>query len=251
MDLGGRAAIVTGAAAGIGRAIALRLAAEGAAILAVDRDEAAAKVLIGEIHAGGGTASALAADVSDGETAAGLGAVCNGRFGRLDVLVNNAGGVEGPTYPDNAPTRWRAVIELNLMALMAATQGVLPFMEERGSGVIVNISSAAALGARPHPAPEYAAAKAGVMRLTSALGSLASSRGIRVNCICPDWVDTPASRRTVAAMAPEQRLAVPPEMLTSDQVATAVQFLIENDEQVGAVLVWRCGDAVWRRLDET
>lgn len=129
---------------------------------------------------------------------------------------------------------------------MHATQLAIAAMRRRGGGAIVNISSMAGIGLGAHGAPEYAAAKAGLVRLTSALAFLGPE--IRVNCICPGWVDTPTSQATRASMAPENRRAVPPVMLTANQIADVAVMLIRDDSLAGRVLVWPDGQP-WQLLD--
>ena len=245
MEIAGRAAIVTGAVAGIGRGIASRLHAKGATVLLVDRDADAVCQLAAEF---GPKAAAHVADITGIEAAPEIASACAQQFGGIDILVNNAGGVVEPFFPDNDVAQWLGVIQLNLVGVMAMTQAVIPFMTERG-GAIVNIASAAALGNSSHAAPEYAAAKAGVVRLTTALSGLAETRGVRVDCICPDWVDTPASRQTKASMTAAELATVPPVLLTPDQIATAVQHCIEHDQSTGRVLAWWCGEDTWRIVE--
>jgi NAD(P)-dependent dehydrogenase (short-subunit alcohol dehydrogenase family) len=159
------------------------------------------------------------------------------RFGGgLDILVNNAGGIDGPIYPEAPVERWERMLDLNLRAVMLATQLALDLLRRRGGGAIVNVASVAGLGAGPHGAPEYAAAKAGVVRLTAALGSLAAE-GIRVNAICPDYVDTPAVQRSLAQMSEEERSNVP-ELVSPEAIAGGVLDLIRDDSLAGRVLVW-------------
>jgi NAD(P)-dependent dehydrogenase (short-subunit alcohol dehydrogenase family) len=227
VELGGRVALVTGAGAGIGRAVALALAREGATVVAVDVDEAAAEETVR--LAGGGTA--VRADVTaDDELHAAFAAVA----GPLDVLVNNAGGVSSPFFPDAPLERWSAVLDVNLRATMLATQLALETMRGRG-GAIVNVSSIAGVGYGVHRAPEYAAAKAGVARLTAALATLAEE-GVRVNCICPDFVDTPAARRSLERATPEERAAAPP-LVPAERVADAILELVKDESLAGRVLV--------------
>ena len=236
MELRGRVALVTGAGAGIGRAVALALAREGASVVAVDRDEAAAEETVR--LAGGGTA--IRADVTDDASLRAAFASA----GPLDVLVNNAGGVSGPTFPDAPPEHWSAVLDLNLRATMLGIQLALETMSGRG-GAIVNVSSIAGVGYSPHGAPEYAAAKAGVVRLTAALAPLADE-GVRVNCICPDWVDTPAARRSLERATPEERAAAPP-LVPVERVADAILDLVSDESLAGRVLVCPA-TAEWRLL---
>ena len=236
MELSGRVALVTGAGAGIGRAVALALAHAGASVVAVDLDEAAAEETVR--LAGGG--KAVRADVADDEELrAAFAAV-----GPLDVLVNNAGGVSGPTFPDAPSERWSAILTVNLRATMLGIQLALESMRGRG-GAIVNVSSIAGVGYGPHGAPEYAAAKAGVVRLTAALAPLADD-GVRVNCICPDWVDTPAARRSLEQATAEERAAAPP-LVPAERVADAIVELVKDESLAGRVLVCPA-TAEWRLL---
>jgi len=240
MELNGdRVAIVTGAGGGIGEAVAQRLAFEGAAVVAADIDEAAADACVKGIVGHGGRAIACGADVTERGDVERMVALTAEVFGRLDVLVNNAGGVEGEAFPWSSPAVWEPTIDLNLRAPMLTIHAALELLIEAG-GVVVNIASMAGLGRRAHDAPEYAAAKGGVIRLTTALGAL-RERGVRVNCICPDWVDTPASRRTRAAMTTTELAGVPDPMLRGDDVADAVVQLVRDDAVAGGVMVLPCG----------
>lgn len=102
------------------------------------------------------------------------------------MLVNNAGGTTAPHFPDAPLEHWSRTIDLNLRGPMLASQLAIPLMARRGGGTIVNVASVAGLGWGAHSSPEYAAAKAGLVRLTSALAPLQEKLGIRVHCICPD-----------------------------------------------------------------
>jgi NAD(P)-dependent dehydrogenase (short-subunit alcohol dehydrogenase family) len=208
VDVAGRIAVVTGGAAGIGRAIAQRLEAEGATVVIADVEEADGHFIRVDMS--------VPADVTA------LFDFVRGEFGRLDVLVNNAGGVFDS---------WTKTIDVNLGALMLATQ--LAFDLTGDEGAIVNISSVAGLGTEQYDAPDYAAAKAGVVRFTTAL---ASHDGVRVNCVCPDWVDTPAVRRSLAEMNAEERAAVPP-LVHPEEIAGIVLDLIHDDAAAGRVVV--------------
>jgi 3-oxoacyl-[acyl-carrier protein] reductase len=118
---------------------------------------------------------------------------------------------------------------------MLATQLAVEPLRRRGGGAIVNVASVAGLGGGPHDAPEYAAAKAGVVRFTAAMSPLAAD-GIRVNAICPDYVDTPAVRRSLAHMNEDERAAVP-ELVPPEKIAESVLDLIRDDSLAGRVLV--------------
>ena len=231
MDAAGKVALVTGAAMGIGFSVARALAGAGAKVVVADRDAEAGKQAAAEI---GGLF--IRADVAEDDDLRRMFATAERFGGGLDILVNNAGGVTEPLYPHAPLEHWEAVLAVNLRAVMLATQLALDPLRRRGGGAIVNVASVAGLGAGPHGAPEYAAAKAGVVRLTGALESLAAE-GIRVNAICPDYVDTPAVRRELEQMAQDERAAVP-ELVSPDAIAGGVLDLIRDDSLAGRVLVW-------------
>jgi NAD(P)-dependent dehydrogenase (short-subunit alcohol dehydrogenase family) len=231
MEPAGKVALVTGAAMGIGQAVAECLARAGAQVAVADQNSEAGKATAAEIGA-----LFIRADVTDDGELVRLIESVERLTGGLDILVNNAGGAEDIAYPEAPPERWSRVVDLNLRSLMLATQLALEPMRRRGGGTIVNVASVAGLGAGPHGAPEYAAAKAGVVRLTAALGFLAEE-GIRVNCICPDYVDTPAVQRSLAAMTDEERAQVPP-LVPADAIAGGVLHLIRDDALAGRILVW-------------
>jgi NAD(P)-dependent dehydrogenase (short-subunit alcohol dehydrogenase family) len=200
MDVAGRVAVVTGGSAGIGRAIADRLREEGATVVVAD------------------VAGTEPVDVSSPDDLRRLFA----QLDRLDVLINNAGGVF---------ETWQKTLDVNLSAVVLATQ--LAFEAMRGEGVIVNVSSVAAFGTAAYDAPDYAAAKAAVVRLTAAL---ANHDGVRVNCVCPDWVDTPAVRRSLAEMGAAERADVPP-LVPAEEIAEIVLGLISDESAAGRIVV--------------
>jgi NAD(P)-dependent dehydrogenase (short-subunit alcohol dehydrogenase family) len=221
VELAGRVAIVTGAGAGIGRAVATALAAEGATVVAVDVDAGAADVTVAAIESAGGSALGVRADVALDDDVHAMFEYTVSELDRLDVLVNNAGGV--------AET-WQRTVDVNLRGLMLASR--LAFEEMRGDGAIVNVSSVAGLGTTPYSSPDYAAAKAAVVRFTAAL---ADHAGVRVNCVCPDWVDTPAVQRSLAAMTPEERAQVPP-LVPAEEIAAIVLDLLRDDSLSGRIV---------------
>jgi 3-oxoacyl-[acyl-carrier protein] reductase len=241
LELSGRCAIVTGGGAGIGEAIAVRLAAEGCAVGVIDLDVKQAALTVSRIVNGGGRAVALRADVALEADVRSVMSQVASTFGGVDILVNNAGGAEDVSFPESPAAHWGRTIDINLRGTMFAIQAALPYMRRNGRGAIVNIASMAGVGLGPHGAPEYAAAKAGVMRLTGALSDLAKE-GIRVNCICPDWVDTPASRRTRSMMTEVELTTVPPVILKPEQIAGVVVDFLVDDAAAGRVVEWRCGE---------
>jgi NAD(P)-dependent dehydrogenase (short-subunit alcohol dehydrogenase family) len=245
MEIAGRTAIVTGAAVGTGRAIAERLAAEGAAVVVADVDVRGGEETVARIAAVGGLAWFVRADVRVAADVEGLvGAASRAPAGGPHVLVNNAGGGGHlpPHFPDATPAQWSATLDLNLRGAMLATQAVLEPMRRAGGGAVVNVASTAGLGLAPYQSPEYGAAKAGLIRFTSTLAGLRERMGVRVNCVVPDWVLTDRARAELAAMTPEQR-ATAPEPLPLDALADAVAALVADDTLAGRVLVLRGGEA--------
>jgi NAD(P)-dependent dehydrogenase (short-subunit alcohol dehydrogenase family) len=189
IDLEGRRAVVTGGAQGIGRAVAERLLASGAAIALWDRDRALLEATREEL-AGAGEVHSVAIDVTDLAAVERAAAATSEALGGIDILVNNAG-IAGPNhmlweYPADA---WRQVIEIDLNAVFYCCRAVVPLMIAQNYGRIVNVASIAGKEGNPS-ASAYAAAKAGVIALTKALGKELASYDIAVNCI------TPAAART-------------------------------------------------------
>ena len=245
MEVRGKIALVTGGGAGIGRAVAVRLAREGAYVVVTDVDEEAGDCTVREIDSGVGRAAFFCADVTSEADARGMIAFAEEEFGGLDVLVNNAGGVSEPYFPDGDPAHWGRAIDLNLRGVMLGIHFGVRAMERRGEGAIVNVSSVGGIGFGPYDKPEYGAAKAGVVRLTASLATLRGRMGVRVNCVCPGLVDTPASRRERARMTPEEREGLPVP-LRPEEIADAVLMLVEDETMAGRVMIWREGEP--RRL---
>jgi NAD(P)-dependent dehydrogenase (short-subunit alcohol dehydrogenase family) len=160
VDLEGRTAVVTGAAAGAGRAIAQRLGREGAAVVVADIDLEQGKEAVRRIQAEGGRATFVRADLRIGDDVQNLVEAADRTYHGLDILVNNAGGgghVE-PHFPAASPLQWGATLDLNLRGAMLATQLALEPMRRRGAGAVVNVASTAGLGFGPYQSPEYGAA---------------------------------------------------------------------------------------------
>jgi NAD(P)-dependent dehydrogenase (short-subunit alcohol dehydrogenase family) len=232
MELTGKVAVVTGAAVGIGRALARRLGAEGCAVVVADID-AANGARTAELI--GPAAVFVPVDVRSGQDLSAMIATAIDRFGGLHVLVNNAGGGGhiGPHFPDAPAGTWAAKLELNLTSAMRATQLALEQMRTSGGGVVVNIASSAGVGTGPHQSPEYAAAKAGLVRFTTVAGALP---GVRVNCVVPGWIATERAEAELAAMTPAE-LAAAPIPVPMDEVTDAVVELVRDDAAAGRVVM--------------
>lgn len=185
----------------------------------------------------GGVAVAVCADVTDAEQARGVVRVA-AELGGPHVLVNNAGGWTrgGRQYPDAEPADWAATLALNLTAPMLLTQLVREPMRRLGGGVVVNVASSAARGDGAYGSPEYAAAKAGLVRLTT---SLAGLDGVRVTCIVPDWIGLDRAHAEFAALSPAERAVTPP-LIPPAQVVDAVLDLIAGGAS-GTVVELRGG----------
>jgi NAD(P)-dependent dehydrogenase (short-subunit alcohol dehydrogenase family) len=191
----------------------------------------------------GGRAWFVEADMTSNEHVRRMISFAEQEVGGLHVLVNNAGGgghVE-PHYPEAGPDQWRATLELNLGGPMLATQLALDPMRRAGGGVIVNIASTAGIGFAPHHSPEYAAAKAGLIRFTSSLSGLRERLGVRVNCVVPDWIATERALAQLARMTPAERAAAPTPR-PPEQIAAAVADFIRDEDRSGRVMVMWPGE---------
>ena len=227
-DLIGRAAIVTGASRGIGRAIALRLASAGALVVAGARGDHAEPVAR-EIEASGGTAVAVTLDVTEPASIVGMTRTALDRFDRIDVLVNNAGIVRDQLLLRMKPEEWDAVIATNLTAAFACCRAVLRPMLKQRSGRIVNIGSVVGQAGNAGQA-NYAASKAGLEGFTRSLALEVASRGITANVVTPGMIETDMTaaldhraHETLCGRIPMGRLG------TADEVAAAVCFLASDE----------------------
>lgn len=168
------------------------------------------------------------------------------------MLVNNAGIVEGltsdlGTVSEIAAPQWLRVVDVNLRGVLLATHYAIDAMRGRG-GAIVNIASGAGIGFGPHPSPVYAATKAAVARFSAALAPLHERIQVRVNCVCPGWVDTPMSQRTRRELPPDEWAKIaPPAMSPPEEIAAAVVMLVRDDTLAGRIMLCYEG-APWRLL---
>lgn len=185
----GKSVVVTGAASGIGRATAVRLAAEGGRVACLDLAVEAVEKVVTEIAEAGGQATAIPCDVSDVEQArVAVGAAVDA-FGPTDILCNIAGIGRYFHSTDMTPAEWQRIMDVNLNGTWFVAQAALPHMLDRG-GVIINTASTSGLAAQPYQAA-YCASKGGVVMLTKALALEYWDRKLRVNAIAPGGVDTP------------------------------------------------------------
>jgi 3-oxoacyl-[acyl-carrier protein] reductase len=229
IDLAGRTAVVTGAARGIGHAIAERLLTSGARVSLWDRDAAAldgaARSLgeRGEVH----TATV---DVTDDVAIDAAVRSTVERFGGIDILVNNAG-IAGATKPswELTPAEWRQVIEIDLTGVFLCCRAVVPVMRPRGWGRIVNVASIAGKEGNPNAA-HYSAAKAGVIGFTKALGKELATSGILVNCITPAVIETDILKQITQQHIDYMRSKIPMNRFGKTEEAAALVAWLCSDE---------------------
>ena len=241
MLLQGKTAVVTGGGRGIGRAIALRFAAEGARVVVAARTESQLRSVADEVRAGGGQAAFVVADVSRELDCNHIFEAARNQFGPVEILVNNAGDY-GPVKPieEVAPAEFDRVVAVHLRGAFLLTRLVLPEMYRRGSGVILNISSLSAKSAFPWGA-SYAAAKAGMLGLTRVAAAEAARKGVRVNAICPGPVtETKMSKELGNTLA--ERLGVSPEVQLKGFLESILQGRGQTPEEIANAALFLASD---------
>jgi 3-oxoacyl-[acyl-carrier protein] reductase len=229
-ELTGCAAIVTGGARGIGRAIALALANAGADVLITYKgNTAAAEAVVAEIMATGRTGAAIQADAADPDAAVAVTTAAMERFGKVDILVNNAGITRDTLILRMTPEQWREVLDTNLSGAFYMTKAVVKEMLRAKSGRIINITSVSGQAGNAGQA-NYSSAKAGMIGLTKATAREVASRGITVNAVAPGFIvteltaDLPdAIKEGVKAQTPLGRFGEPAE------IAAAVLYLASSE----------------------
>jgi NAD(P)-dependent dehydrogenase (short-subunit alcohol dehydrogenase family) len=231
LSLEGKVAMVTGAASGIGRGIALRLADLGAAIVILDIDAASAKSTGDLVAQRGGKALFQKCDVRSARDCQQAAAATIDAFGKIDILCNNAGVIFRKNVTSLKEDEWDLALDVTLKSIFLLSREVIPHMIKNGGGVIINTGSGWSLKGGPEAA-SYCAAKAGVLNLTRAMAIDYGKHNIRVNCVCPGDIDTPMLRSECtqlggdpaaflreAANRPIARVGTP------EDVANAVVFL--------------------------
>ena len=236
MRLQGRIAIITGGAAGLGEATSRSLAAQGALVAIGDVDYEMAAATAASISASGGNAVSHLLDVRDSAAIAAFVARVKERYGRIDILINNAGGIVSSTsVVDCSEDDWDNTFARNVTSTFLMSKSVIPIMLELGSGAIVNLGSAAGLAARRSLAA-YSASKGAIIALTRQMAADYGPRGIRVNCVCPGPTATVNFQRNIAKStdpAELQRKRESEQFLKRlgqpADIANAIAFLVSDD----------------------
>jgi NAD(P)-dependent dehydrogenase (short-subunit alcohol dehydrogenase family) len=225
-DFAGQVVAITGGARGIGKGAAEAFAEAGARVYVVDLDEGEGQSVVKQIREGGGEAAFVACDVTEAARVRAAFERIAGEAGRLDVLVNSAGGFWKQLPVEDTPEdEWTRVIDLNLKSVFLCARAVIPVFKQQQSGRIVNIGSMAGVSALTMSSPPYAAAKAGVHSLTRVLALELGRHGVTVNAIAPG---TTATERVVAVRSKEQRDSI--------GKSTLVGRIAEVSDMVGWVL---------------
>jgi NAD(P)-dependent dehydrogenase (short-subunit alcohol dehydrogenase family) len=233
MELKEHVAIVTGAGRGIGRATALELARMGADVVIAELDRAGAEHTAAEVKALGRRASVLPTDVTSRADLGAMAERTRAEFGRIDILVNNAGIYRAAASLDVTEEHWDAVMSVNAKAVFFASQAVLPVMIAQKGGAIISLASMAGkVGSRGNL--PYNASKAAVISITKSLALAHAGDGIRVNCVCPGFVETDmwaTVSRDLGAMA-----GLSPEEFTRQRLGQVPLGRMERPEDVASVI---------------
>jgi NAD(P)-dependent dehydrogenase (short-subunit alcohol dehydrogenase family) len=237
-----KVAIITGAASGIGRASAVRFAAEGAKVLVSDVDDAGGRETVKLVESAGGQATFAHADVSREADVRAMVEAAVSAYGRLDALFNNAGieGQMGVPTGEESIENWDRTIAINLTGVFLGCRYAIPTMLKTGGGSIVNNASVAGLVGFPGIVA-YCASKGGVVQITRTVALEYATQNIRVNCLCPGVIDTPMVRRAAPDAAAEEAFtAMEPvgRMGKPEEVAALAAFLASDDASfiTGAII---------------
>ena len=238
MDLSGQVAIVTGAGRGIGRATALELAQMGADIVVAELDREGAERTAAEVKGLGRRVSVVRTDVTSRADLKTMADRARAELGRIDVLVNNAGIYRAAAPLDVTEEHWDAVMTVNAKAVFFACQAVLPTMIAQQCGSIVNLASMAGkIGSRNNL--PYNASKAAVISITKSLALAHARDGIRVNCVCPGFVET--DMWTLVAREQGALMGLSPEEFTRQRGAQVPLGRMERPEDVASVIAFLAG----------
>lgn len=242
MRLKDKVAVVTGSASGIGKAIALRFAQEGALVVIADKNESLIPATVAEIAAAGGNAAGVAMDVTQREQLHEIMNDIAAKHGRIDILINNAGITRYRPFATTSGEDWDLILDVDLKGVFFCSQAAAPHMIRQHGGRIVNIASALGTGTSPYKnggspgaSAPYVSAKAGVIMLTKTLARELGPHGVTVNCVAPGTFVTPlsASTRTPEELAAHlenrKKTTVLGRVAMLDELAAPVLFLASDE----------------------
>ncbi|MFY0544641.1 3-oxoacyl-ACP reductase FabG [Brevibacillus sp. H7] len=238
MRLHNQVAVITGGASGLGRAAAELFAREGAHVVIADYQETLGKEAADAISQQGGSAISLRVDVSDSESVQAMVHSVLGKYGQVDILINNAGVTDDATLPKMKQEQWSRVIAINLTGVFNCTQGVVPFMLERSCGRIISTSSVVGLYGN-FGQTNYAASKAGVIAMTKTWAKELGPKGITCNAVAPGFIRTPMTEAVPEKILKMMEEKVPLRRLGEPiDIANAYLFLASDAGRYvnGAVL---------------
>jgi len=235
--LAGRGAVVTGGGRGIGAAVARALAAEGARVVVAARTTREIEAVASELRQQGGQAWAVACDVTEEASVLDLGREARRVLGAVDVLINNAGDSASSPLRKIALADWERMMDVNVTGTFLCTREFAPEMAGRGWGRIVNVASVAGLEGAKYVA-HYCAAKHAVLGFTRSVALEFAGTGVTLNAVCPGYVDTPMTERTLANVV--ARADLPREEALAAVLASAGQDRLVSPEEVAAAVVDLC-----------
>ncbi|CAD6514573.1 3-oxoacyl-[acyl-carrier-protein] reductase FabG [Paraburkholderia kirstenboschensis] len=229
MKLNGKVAIITGAGQGIGAATALKFAREGAVVIACDMNLDAVATVVHLCREAGGKADAFAVDVTNRMQVDEMVAKVRGKYGRIDVVVNNAGITRDARLQKMTLQQFDDVIDVNLRGVFHTAQAVVDTMIEQGSGVILNASSVVGIYGN-YGQTNYAAAKFGVIGFTKTWSRELGPKGIRVNAVAPGFIDTPILKTIPEDVLSKMRDQVPLRRLGKPEEIASIYAFLASDE---------------------
>ena len=239
MSLAGRGAVVTGGGRGIGRAVARALAEQGAAVVVAARSRGEIDAVAEQLRADGHHAHAIRCDVADESSVAGMAGEAAKRLGKVDILVNNAGIASSNPVKRLPLDEWNQIQAVNATGTFLCTRAFLQGMLDRRWGRVINVASVAGLRGLRYAAA-YTASKHAQVGFTRALAEEVADQGVTVNAVCPSYVDTSMTERSVARIA-ERTGGTPAEALGHITALSPQHRLIRPDE-IAHVVVMLCGE---------